>query len=82
MNPMKKVKGLRVICDGSVHGTKVLDSQGNPIGMIQSLQINIDHNKQVPTMVMTMFFSELDIVIPEEGITVELGKDAEVVPTP
>ena len=78
-NPTKPVKGLRVICDGTTNGTKVLDSQGNPIGMVQALQINIDCNEQIPTMTLKLAFSELDITIPEDGVEVELNADIPIV---
>ena len=72
-NPTKNPKSLRVVCDGTTNGTTVFDAKGNPIGMVQSIQINIDCNNQIPTMMMQIALPELDIVVPEEGVEVKLG---------
>ena len=71
-NPTTKVKGLRVVCDGSNLRTKVYDSKGNCIGPIQRLQITIDCSTPHPTLMLQLPISEIDIVIPEEGVDVKL----------
>jgi hypothetical protein len=71
-NPTTTPKTLRVICDGTTAGTRILDANGNLIGRVQSLQIDIDIQNRIPTMSMKMAVSELDILVPEDGVTVQL----------
>lgn len=63
----------RVVCDGTSGGTKVSGPNGEALGLVQKVVIEIDCESHLPKMHITTLLVECDIHIPEESVTKKEG---------
>lgn len=69
----RKIKGIRIVSDGTPYGTKIYDAEG--IDITAKLQIKrIQWTHEVmhgPTVTFTCQLAELDAVVDESSIDIE-----------
>lgn len=64
---MTKLKGIKIVSDGTVTGTRVFDSEGrNVTGSMHIRSIRWSHNARgIPTAQLTCLLSEIEATVDE-----------------
>ena len=71
-----EVKSIRIVSDGTIHGTKVLDGHGNSLGLVQSMHIFGEAGEDFLRVDLRVVLPEVDVEIPIENANIEEEEDA------
>jgi hypothetical protein len=62
---------LKIVSDGTAVGTKCLDENEKPIGLIQKIQWEVSVDQPVVTAVITIAKLPADLVLKKENVTIQ-----------
>jgi len=60
----------KIVSNGTTHDTKIIDPEGNVVGMVSSLKLNLNANEKFISAEMGILDVELDIEVPDDRVIV------------